>query len=189
VELIVGLGNPGKEYEASRHNIGFLVVNRLARTHGIPLQERKYKSRWGRGEIEGHPVILAKPRTYMNLSGDAVKLLLAPFSLTSNELIVIHDDLDLPFGRIKIKEKGGNGGHKGIQSIMHAIGSGDFLRIKVGIGRPPGGMDAADYVLQPFDRAEKPLLGEAIALAQEALELLLKADLQAAMNRYNCKGT
>lgn len=189
MELIVGLGNPGKEYEASRHNIGFLVLNRLARTHGIPLQERKYKSRWGRGEIEGHPVILAKPRTYMNSSGDAVKLLLAPFSLTANQLIVIHDDLDLPFGRIKIKEKGGNGGHKGIQSIMHAIGSGDFLRIKVGIGRPPGGLDAADYVLQPFDRAEKQLLGEAIALAQEALELLLKADLQAAMNRYNCKGT
>ena len=185
----MGLGNPGKEYEASRHNIGFLVLNRLARTHGIPLQERKYKSRWGRGEIEGHPVILAKPRTYMNSSGDAVKLLLAPFSLTANQLIVIHDDLDLPFGRIKIKEKGGNGGHKGIQSIMHAIGSGDFLRIKVGLGRPPGGMDAADYVLQPFDRAEKQLLGEAIALAQEALELRLKAGLQAAMNRYNCKGT
>ena len=185
----MGLGNPGTEYEASRHNIGFLVLNRLARTHGISLQERKYKSRWGRGEIEGHPVILAKPRTYMNSSGDAVKLLLAPFSLTANQLIVIHDDLDLPFGRIKIKEKGGNGGHKGIQSIMHAIGSGDFLRIKVGIGRPPGGMDAADYVLQPFDRAEKQLLGEAIALAQEALELLLKAGLQAAMNRYNYKGT
>lgn len=189
MELIVGLGNPGKQYEASRHNIGFLVVNRLARIHGIPLAERKYKSRWGRGGIDGHPVILAKPRTYMNLSGDAVKLLLDSFSLTAHQLIVIHDDLDLPFGRIKIKEKGGNGGHKGIQSIMHAVGCGDFPRIKVGIGRPPGGMDAADYVLQPFDRTEKPQLVEIIALAQNALELLLKTDLQAAMNRYNRKET
>jgi PTH1 family peptidyl-tRNA hydrolase len=189
VELIVGLGNPGKEYEASRHNIGFLVVNRLARAHDIPLQERKYKSLWGRGEIEGRSVILAKPRTYMNLSGDAVKLFLAPFSLTANQLIVIHDDLDLPFGRIKIKEKGGNGGHKGIQSIMRATGSGDFPRVKVGIGRPPGGMDAADYVLQPFGHAEKQLLGEVIASAQEALELLLRAGLQAAMNLYNRRGT
>ncbi len=185
----MGLGNPGKEYEASRHNIGFLVVNRLARAHDIHLQERKYKSSWGRGKIEGHPVILARPRTYMNLSGDAVKLFLAPFSLTANQLIVIHDDLDLPFGRIKIKEKGGNGGHKGIQSIMRATGSGDFPRVKVGIGRPPGGMDAADYVLQPFDHAEKQLLGEVIANAQEALELLLRAGLQAAMNLYNRRGT
>jgi PTH1 family peptidyl-tRNA hydrolase len=189
VELIVGLGNPGKEYEASRHNIGFLVVNRLARFHGIPLQERKYKSRWGRGDIEGRPVVLAKPRTYMNASGEAVKLLLAPFSLTADRLIVVHDDLDLPFGRIRIKEKGGNGGHRGIQSIMRAIGSGDFLRLKVGIGRPPGGMDAADYVLQPFDHDEKQLLGDVLANAREALELLLTDGLQTAMNRYNRRGT
>jgi PTH1 family peptidyl-tRNA hydrolase len=189
VELIVGLGNPGKEYEASRHNIGFLVVSRLARAHGIALDERKCKSRWGRGAIAGSPVILAKPRTYMNASGDAVKLLAASFSLTAHQLIIIHDDLDLPFGRIRIKEKGGNGGHKGIQSIIHAIGSGDFLRIKVGIGRPPGGMDAADYVLQPFDRTERQSLGEVTAVAQEALELLLQEGTQAAMNRYNRKGT
>jgi len=189
VELIVGLGNPGREYEASRHNIGFLVVSHLARTHGIPLTERKYKSRWGRGKIGGSPVILAKPHTYMNLSGEAVKLLLASFSLTSRHLTVVHDDLDLPFGRIKIKEKGGNGGHKGIQSIMNAIGGGDFLRIKVGIGRPPERLDPADYVLQPFDQAEKRSLGEVIALSREALELLLKAGLQTAMNLYNRTGT
>ncbi len=185
----MGLGNPGKEYEASRHNIGCLVVNRLARTHGIPLDERKYKSRWGRGHIEGRPVILAKPRTYMNRSGDAVQLLAAAFSLAAHQLIVIHDDLDLPFERIRIKEKGGYGGHKGIQSIIHAIGSGDFPRIRVGIGRPPEGMDAADYVLQPFDRNEKQSLGGVTAVAQEALALLLKEGLQAAMNRYNRKGT
>lgn len=189
MELIVGLGNPGKEYEASRHNVGFLVVSRLARTHGIALQERKYKSRWGQGQIEGQAVILAKPRTYMNLSGEAVKLLLASFSLTSNQLIVIHDDLDLPFGRIKIKEKGGNGGHRGIQSIIHAVGSGDFRRVKVGIGRPPGKMDAADYVLQPFDLAEKQLLEEVVTTAQTAVELLLKSGLQTAMNFYNRRKT
>ena len=189
MELIVGLGNPGKEYEASRHNVGFLVVNSLARTHGISLQERKYKSRWGRGQIDGHPVVLAKPRTYMNLSGEAVKLFLAPFSLTPRQLIVIHDDLDLPFGRIKIKDKGGNGGHKGIQSIMNTLGTGDFPRIKVGIGRPPDGLDPAEYVLQPFDENEKRSLNEVTALAREALALVLGAGIQAAMNQYNRKQT
>jgi PTH1 family peptidyl-tRNA hydrolase len=187
VELIVGLGNPGKEYEASRHNVGFLVVDLLARTHGIPLKERKYKSRWGRGQIDGHPIILAKPRTYMNLSGEAVKLLFTTFSLTPHQLIVIHDDLDLTFGRIKIKDKGGNGGHKGIQSIMNTLGTGDFPRIKVGIGRPPDGLDAADFVLQPFDQTEKRSLNEVIARSREALELLLGAGIQAAMNQYNRK--
>jgi len=189
VELIVGLGNPGKEYEASRHNVGFLVVNRLARTNGIPLDERKYKSRWGRGAIADRPVILAKPRTFMNASGDAVRLLAASFSLTAHQLIVIHDDLDLPFGRIRIKEKGGHGGHKGIQSIIHAVGSGGFRRVKIGIGRPPGGIDAADYVLQPFDRTERQSLGEVAAAAQQAVELLLQEGLPAAMNRYNRSGT
>lgn len=185
MELIVGLGNPGKEYEASRHNVGFLVLNLLARTHGIPLNERKYKSRWGKGQINAHPVILSKPHTYMNLSGEAVKLFLTPFSLTPRQLVVIHDDLDLSFGRIKIKDKGGNGGHKGIQSIMNALGTGDFPRIRVGIGRPPDGLDAADYVLQPFDATEKRSLNDVLTRSREALELLLGKGIQAAMNQYN----
>lgn len=187
MELIVGLGNPGKEYESSRHNVGFLVVSRLAKAHGIPLNERKYKSRWGKGHIDHHPVILAKPHTYMNLSGGAVERLLAACALTPRQLIVIHDDLDLPFGRIKIKEQGGNGGHKGIQSIMHALGTGDFPRIRVGIGRPPDGLDAADFVLQPFDEIERRSLNEVIARSREALELLLEQGIQAAMNHYNRK--
>jgi len=187
VKLIVGLGNPGKEFKFSRHNIGFLVINRLARTNGIALEKRKFKSRWGIGEISGHRVILAKPYTFMNLSGEALKRFQEEFELESPQLIVIQDDLDLDFGRIKIKEKGGNGGHKGIRSIIDVMGGGTFTRVKVGIGRPHKDMDLTDYVLQPFDERQRNLLDEVISKAQVAVEMILEAGIQAAMNRYNLK--
>ena len=185
MKLIVGLGNPGKEFTLSRHNIGFLVINRLARTNGIALKKRKFKSRWGIGEILGHTVILAKPYTFMNVSGEAVKRFQEEFELESQQLIVIQDDLDLDFGRIKIKKKGGNGGHKGIRSIMDVIGGDVFTRVKVGIGKPQPDMDVSDYVLQPFDERQVNSLNDVILKAQAAVEMLLEAGIQAAMNRFN----
>ena len=185
MKLIVGLGNPGKEFTFSRHNIGFLVINRLARINGIALKERKFKSRWGKGEISGHMVILAKPYTFMNLSGKAVKRFQEEFELEPHQLIVIQDDLDLDFGRIKIKEKGGNGGHKGIRSIMDVIGGDVFTRVKVGIGKPHLDIDLTEYVLQPFDERQGILLNDVISRAQAAVQLLLEAGVQAAMNRFN----
>jgi len=187
VKLVVGLGNPGKEYTHSRHNIGFLVINRLAKANGIALKKRKFKSIWGRGGISEHEVILAKPHTFMNISGEAVKRFLEEFNLESHHLIVIHDDLDLDFGRIKIKKKGGAGGHKGIISIMDVIGGGVFTRVKVGIGRPHLDMDVTEYVLQPFDEKQRGFLNDVISKAQAAVELLFETGVQAAMNRYNRK--
>lgn len=187
MKLVVGLGNPGREFTYSRHNIGFLVINRLARANGIPLNKRKFKSRWGMGKILGHKIILAKPHTFMNLSGEAVKRFQETFKLASHQLIVIHDDLDLDFGRIKIKEKGGDGGHKGIRSIMDVIGGGAFIRVKVGIGRQHQGMDATEYVLQPFDEMQRCLLNDVVSMAEAAAELLLEKGIHAAMNYYNRK--
>lgn len=187
MELIVGLGNPGREYTLSRHNIGFLVIDRLAHAHGIALKERKHKSRWGTGEVSGQRVLLAKPHTYMNLSGEAVKLFFKAFALASHQLIVIHDDLDLSFGRIKIKEKGGNGGHKGIQSIMSCVGGGNFTRVRIGIGRPFEGIEATEYVVQPFDESQRYALDEVMVRARAALETLLRSGIHAAMNQCNRK--
>ena len=187
MKLIVGLGNPGKEFTFSRHNIGFLVINRLARINGIALKERKFKSRWGKGKISGHMVILAKPYTFMNLSGKAVKRFQEEFELEPHQLIVIQDDLDLDFGRIKIKERGGNGGHKGIRSIMDVIGGDVFTRVKIGIGKPYLDMDLTEYVLQPFDERQGILLNDVISRAQAVVELLLEAGVQAAMNRFNLR--
>jgi len=185
VKLIVGLGNPGKEFTFSRHNIGFLVINRLARANGIALKKRKFKSRWGVGKISGHRVILAKPYTFMNLSGEAIKIFQEEIKLEPYQLIVIQDDLDLDFGKIKIKKKGGNGGHKGIRSIIDVMGGGTFTRVKVGIGRPREDMDMIDYVVQPFDEKERNLLNDVILKAQVAVEMILEAGIQAAMNRFN----
>ncbi|KPJ59286.1 MAG: hypothetical protein AMJ42_02105 [Deltaproteobacteria bacterium DG_8] len=185
MKLIVGLGNPGKEFTFSRHNIGFLVINRLARANGIALKKRKFKSRWGVGKISGHRVILAKPYTFMNLSGEAIKIFQEEIKLEPYQLIVIQDDLDLDFGKIKIKKKGGNGGHKGIRSIIDVMGGGTFTRVKVGIGRPREDMDMIDYVVQPFDEKERNLLNDVILKAQVAVEMILEAGIQAAMNRFN----
>jgi len=185
VKLIVGLGNPGKKFTFSRHNIGFLVINRLARANNITLKKRKFKSRWGVGRISGHRVILAKPYTFMNLSGEAIKRFQEEVSLESQQLIVIQDDLDLDFGRIKIKEKGGDGGHKGIRSIIKVIGSGAFTRVKIGVGKPQRDMDVAEYLLQPFDDSQRRLLNDVISKVQMAVEMILEEGIQAAMNRFN----
>jgi PTH1 family peptidyl-tRNA hydrolase len=185
VNVIVGLGNPGRRYRFSRHNTGFLVVDELARRNGIGLGQRRYKSRFGRGLIKEHEAILAKPLTFMNLSGLAVSRIMEAFDVAEKDLIVIQDDMDIDFGRIKIRPGGGHGGHKGIESIQGVLGSAGFVRIKVGIGRPGGQGDPSDYVLEPFSDAERALLREIVGRAAEAIETLLSEGMQKAMARFN----
>jgi len=186
VKLIVGLGNPGREYRWARHNLGFLLLDELSREHQIPLGRRGLKSVYGRGRIARAEVILAKPQTYMNLSGEAVQRLLHFFKIPPQDLVVLHDDLDLPWGKIRIRIGGSSGGHRGIVSIHGAIGSEDFIRFKIGIGRPPiPGRDPADYVLDPLPEEQKEELKAILKRGAEAVETLLSRGPQEAMNRFH----
>jgi PTH1 family peptidyl-tRNA hydrolase len=174
VKLIVGLGNPGLCYDATRHNVGFRVIDALGAVHHIPLQERLPTAAFGEGTIAAHRVVLAKPLTYMNASGAAVVALCAHFSILPNDLIVVHDDLDLQLGRIKLKMKGGDAGHYGVRSIIEHLGIGEFIRLRVGIGRPASKDEVVAFVLSPFTPAEFPLVDEAIRRAVEKIETLLR---------------
>ena len=189
MKVIVGLGNPGIRYQGNRHNMGFQVVDRFAEAHHIPISTKRLKAFYGRGKIDSEVVVLAKPMTFMNRSGDAVKRLVDFFHASTEDLIVVHDDLDLPFGRLRFKRRGGDGGHQGVHSIIEAMGQNTFLRLKVGIGRPPRGMEAAEYVLYDFDEVQQLHLGELLSRATEALRVLLSEGLQAAMNRFQKKLT
>ena len=185
MNLIVGLGNPGRGYRFTRHNTGFLVIDEVARRNGIALDQRRYKTRFGRGLIKEHEAILAKPLTFMNLSGIAVGRIMKVFHLGAKDLIVIQDDVDIDLGRIRIKQGGGHGGHKGIESIQDILGDSGFARIKVGIGRPEGYKDVADYVLESFSDDERVLLREIIGRAGESVETIIGEGVQAAMARFN----
>jgi len=185
MKLIVGLGNPGRAYAASRHNVGFMCLSHFARAHGIALIQKQARSRIGRGEVAGAAVILARPRTYMNLSGEAVSLLVRRFGVPPADLLVIHDDLDLPLGKLRIRQRGGSGGHKGVQSIITSLGSEDFPRIRVGIGHPEDGDDTVSYVLASFTPAERQVIKEVIPQVSAAVHCLLTEGTAAAMNRYN----
>jgi len=185
MKLIVGLGNPGKEYSGSRHNLGFRCINHLAKANGIGIDKRQCQAQLGVGRIAGVQVVLAKPRTYMNLSGKSVHMMMDRFKAKCEDIVVIHDDLDLPLGRIRLYANGGPGGHKGVESIIAALGSRDFIRIRFGVGRPPPGMDPVDFVLLDFSPTERLLVEEAIAKVGEAVPFLLKEGLAAAMNKYN----
>jgi PTH1 family peptidyl-tRNA hydrolase len=189
VKLIVGLGNPGRDYRWTRHNVGFLLVELLAEKNGIDLTKRGLKSIYGRGKIGRQDVILAKPQTFMNLSGEAVQRLLRFFKIPPEDLIVLHDDLDLPFGKIRIRLQGGAGGHKGIKSIIESLGVDVFVRFKVGIGRPgKAGQDPADFVLEPLSGGEREELKEMVNRNAEAVEILLLEGPQEAMNRFHKDG-
>jgi PTH1 family peptidyl-tRNA hydrolase len=183
--LIIGLGNPGKEYRLTRHNVGFLVVDRVAREQGIQFNKRRGGARIGEGRVGREKVILAKPLTYMNKSGVAVKKLVKALGIPLDHLVVVHDDLDLACGRMKIKETGGHGGHKGVQSIIEQLGSTDFLRVKVGIGKPESPEQGADYVLSRFSRDESSLVKKSVEQAAEAIEAIIASGKDQAMNRYN----
>ncbi len=188
MKLIVGLGNPGKEYASNRHNIGFLVINRLAKKNSIALKGRKFKSRWGKGEISGHTVLLAKPQTFMNLSGEAVRTIAHFYKIAPSDIIVVHDDSDIEFGCLKIKITGGSGGHRGIDSIISLLRDNTFIRIRVGIGRPSPSIDHSEFVLSPFNESEQESLEQVINKARDCLEMLVTHGPEAVMNKFHCKG-
>ncbi|MBI4489234.1 MAG: aminoacyl-tRNA hydrolase [Deltaproteobacteria bacterium] len=185
MKVVLGLGNPGKKYDRTRHNLGFLVVDRLASENRIAIKKRRHGSLIGDWETNGEKVLLVKPQTYMNHSGEAVRSLFGYFPVSVKDLVVIHDDLDLPFGRIRIRQKGGAGGHRGIISILQALGDQGFLRVRVGVGRPPLGRDPTDYVLEPFSPEEEALLDGIVSRAAEAVETLLQKGPHQAMERFN----
>ena len=185
MKLLVALGNPGEYYKRTRHNIGFLVVERVAQEHKIRFSRNKFHSIIGEGNIDGQKVALSKPQTYMNLCGEVVKKLIANYGIGPERLIVIHDDLDMEFGKIKIKEKGGHGGHNGVRSIISALRAEDFVRLKVGIGRPKNGQRVKDYVLSSFDSYQSGFLPELLLLGEKAMVCLLTQGVQAAMNEFN----
>lgn len=182
--LIVGLGNPGPEYSGSRHNVGFQCLRWLARKHGLSFDGTRAHARIAQGAILGKPVVLARPQTFMNLSGQAVTGLLQWLRLGPADIVVIHDDLNLPLGRIRLRPGGSAGGHRGIRSIIDTLGTQDFARLRVGIGRPEGN-DAVDYVLGDFNAAERLVMVESYARAAEAVECILADGLEATMNRFN----
>lgn len=187
MKLIVGLGNPGREYAANRHNLGFRCLSRFARGQGIRLDRKQGLARTGTGEIAGAKVVLARPQTYMNRSGESVCRLVRKFHVKRADLLVIHDDLDLPLGKIRIRKDGGSGGHQGIISITSCLESPDFLRLRVGIGRPAAGDETVitSYVLSDFTPREEKVMAGVIPKVSEAILCLLSDGLEAAMNRYN----
>jgi len=187
VKLIAGLGNPGVEYSYSRHNIGFLVVDALARMADIEINRGKFDSYLGRGMISGDPVVLAKPQTFMNLSGVAVGKVVRYFGIGAEEILVVHDDMDFPAGDVRIKMGGGAGGHKGLLSIIDHLGGTDFARIRVGIGRPPAGETAEGYVLERFSELEMRAVPHVIERACDAVFETVSSGVQAAMNKCNTR--
>ena len=187
MKIIVGLGNPGISYRMTRHNIGFLAVDRLAKVNRTLIRTKRFKSLFGTDRIDSEQVVFVKPLTFMNRSGEAVRGVADFFHLTAEDLIVIHDDLDLPFGRLRFKQRGGDGGHQGVRSIIERMGGNNFLRLKIGIGRPPQGMDPADYVLETFDKDEQSRLDRMLDHAAEAVRVMLLEGLEKAMNRFQKK--
>lgn len=183
--MIVGLGNPGREYRENRHNVGFMVIDALAEKFGITPGKVKSKAILGEGRIDSVRVVLVKPQTFMNLSGQAVASLVKFYKIPLDRMIVIHDDLDLPLGILRLRPGGGSGGQKGIASIIERLGTQDFPRMRVGIGRPPGRMDPADYVLQDFSKQDKEELTFLFQRAVDAVEVFSHYDLQTAMNQFN----
>jgi len=183
--LVVGLGNPGREYRENRHNIGFMLIDRLCVRLNASLNRLQSHALVGSALHEDRKIILAKPQTYMNLSGQAVQGLVRFYKLPLSQVLVAHDDLDLPLGVIRMRPGGGSGGQKGVASIIERLGTQDFPRLRLGIGRPPGRMDPADYVLQDFPPADLPLLSETLERAANAALTWVLQGLEAAMNQFN----
>ena len=188
--LVVGLGNPGPEYAATRHNVGFLVADLLADQYGVRMARHKRGhalAAEGRIGVPGSTthVVLVEPLSFMNDSGGPVKALMAFYGVEPDRLVVVHDELDIPFTAIRAKFGGGDNGHNGLKSIRRAIGTGEFLRVRVGIGRPPGRQDPADYVLKPYPSAERKELPEVVQRAADAVECLITEGLEATQNRFN----
>lgn len=185
MKLVVGLGNPGKKYQPTRHNLGFLVIDHVAARHATTVQNEICGALTGQWVESGETIVLAKPQTYMNRSGSAVVELLRYFQGTPDDLVLIYDDVDLPFGRIRIRTQGSAGGHRGLVSIIDNLAGAPFARIRIGIGRPPEGIETADYVLQRFDADQAAQLGELVGKASGAVTALLKDGAEAAMREFN----
>lgn len=185
MKLIVGLGNPGKEYSCTRHNIGFRVIYELAKKYSMGLSGNKHRALYGQGMIQGEKVILAQPLTYMNLSGEAVLPLMRYFKVELEDIIIIYDDLDLDPGFLRMRGAGGHGGHNGIRSIINCLGTKDFARLRIGIGRPEGQIPVRDFVLSRFSKDEESQMVTATSRAIDGLELWLKEGLDKAMNQIN----
>ncbi len=188
VYIIVGLGNPGKDYKNTRHNIGFDVIDVIADKVNISVTEKKHKALVGKGVFAGQKVILAKPQTYMNLSGESVRSLLDYYKVDeTEELIIISDDISLPPGQIRIRKKGSAGGHNGLKNIIAHLGHDSFHRIKMGVGEKPKGYDLADYVLGHFDKTDRAIMDDAVSDAMAAIEMIMNEGADTAMNHYNKK--
>jgi len=187
MKLIIGLGNPGRVYAHNRHNIGFICINHFARTHAVKFDRKQGRARTGRGKIAGNEVVLAKPQTHMNLSGESVSRLVKKFNINLDDLIIIHDDLDLPLGKIRLSQGSSSGGHKGINSIIKELGSRDFIRVRIGIGRPAGASEdeIIAYVLSDFSPEQRKAITPTIPKVSEAILCLLTEGLTPAMNKYN----
>ncbi len=193
--LIAGLGNPGRNYQKTRHNVGFMAIDELGANHGIALNRSMFKNLYGRGLISGGKVVLAKPMDYMNRSGPPVYQLSRYFDIKAENILIIHDDMDIDIGRIKIKVKGGHGGHKGVRSIIDALGKNEFTRIRIGIGRPEASVDArggndddpavTDYVLGQLSKQERHCYESVFDAVRKAVETILEKGTAAAMNSYN----
>lgn len=183
--IVAGLGNPGAQYERQRHNVGFMAVDRLAARAGVPVTRKRLRSLLGKGVVAGRSAVLLKPQTYMNLSGEALQQAARFYRVDPQDVVVIHDDGDLELGRLMLKRGGGNAGHNGIQSISQSLGTRDYLRVRIGIGRPMGGPSMSAHVLAGFTSDETKGIDEALERACDAVELLLESGEAAAMNRYN----
>lgn len=184
MKIVVGLGNPGNEYSATRHNVGFMAIDELARHWGISSWKKRNQALVAEYRA-AEPVVLIKPQTYMNLSGVAVGELARWYKVAPEDVIVIFDDMDLPTGRLRLRMKGGSGGHRGIESLLTHLPNGNFARVRIGIDRPPTNWQVVDYVLSGFTPEEQPLLKEATTRAAEAVECIVKLGLSKAMNVYN----
>lgn len=185
--LIAGLGNPTKEYDKTRHNVGFSVLDVLADKYGIDVSERKHRAYCGKGIIEGQKVLLVKPQTFMNLSGESLRSAVDYYKIAPEDIIVIYDDISLEPGQLRIRQKGSAGGHNGIKNIITQLGTQEFPRIKVGVGAKPPRMDLADYVLSRFSKGEQELMDAAFREAAEAAVMMMTDGAERAMNHYNAK--
>lgn len=185
MKLIAGLGNPGRSYSRHRHNVGFAVLDLLSQRHDIKMQRRSFGALTGSGVIESQAVVLAKPQTFMNLSGESVASLAGYYKIDVGDIMVVHDDIDIGFGHLKIAKDSGHGGHNGIRSILESLNDAGFVRVRVGVGRPPQNVDPASYVLSPFLEGQQKEVGSLIESAADAVEMLISKGLAAAQQKYH----
>ncbi|MEW6145596.1 MAG: aminoacyl-tRNA hydrolase [Thermodesulfobacteriota bacterium] len=185
--LVVGLGNPGSEYASTKHNLGYLTVDEIGKRAGVDLKKKKFKGVYGEGALNNDKLILLKPETYMNRSGESVSSAASFYNIPAENIIIVHDELDLPAGTVRIKAGGGSAGHKGITSVMNELGSGDFVRVRIGIGKPKRKSGTVSHVLSKFNKAESEVARESVLRAADAVFEIIQEGLQKAMNKFNVR--